>query len=333
MMRQSYLIHALLFLGVNFFSLGLPAQPPDISKTFSFAVLGDTPYSERESYWAREVLKDIDREDLQFVLHVGDIKGGQEPCTDELLKERRDLLSATRHALVLLPGDNDWTDCHRRSAGDFDPMERLEKLRELLYADDQTLGGSPFKVQRQSEIAKFRPYRENMRWEIGNVLFVSLNVPGSNNNYLTGAGRNGDFEERLIANEFWLQRAFAYAKKRQLAGVVVAFQANPLFEGIANPITKITTRDGFLELRQWLVQQTENFKGQVLLIHGDTHTYRFNRPLQVGSGRGKIVSNLARLESFGSPSALSWIKVMVDPTKPELFSIETRQLMQGAPSN
>jgi hypothetical protein len=164
-----------------------------------------------------------------------------------------------------------------------------------------------------------------MRWEVGNILFVSLNVPGSNNNYISGGGRNGEFEERLIANKFWLERAFAHAKKRQMAGVVVSFQANPFFEGIANPFK----RDGFLELRQWLVEEAENFAGQVLIIHGDTHTYRFNRPLHVGGGsRSKKVGNLSRLESFGSPSALSWVKVNVDPSKPELFSIEPRQLVQ-----
>jgi hypothetical protein len=37
-------------------------------------------------------------------------------------------------------------------------------------------------IMRQSDQAKFRSYRENTRWETDGVLFVTLNVPGDNNN-------------------------------------------------------------------------------------------------------------------------------------------------------
>ena len=34
---------------------------------------------------------------------------------------RRALLARSVHPLVLLPGDNEWTDCHRLGAGGHDP--------------------------------------------------------------------------------------------------------------------------------------------------------------------------------------------------------------------
>ena len=107
--------------------------------------------------------------------------------------------------------------------------ERLLRLRELFYTDDNTLGQRAMTIMRQSDQAKFRSYRENTRWETDGVLFVTLNVPGDNNNYKTAGGRNGEYEDRLEANRQWLARAFAVAHQRKMAGVVVMMHADPLF--------------------------------------------------------------------------------------------------------
>ncbi|RCS59530.1 hypothetical protein [Parvibium lacunae] len=299
-------------------------------KRFSFAALGDVPYGPRDAHWTREVLREIDQEELQFVLHVGDLKSSSEPCSDALILQRKALLTTTRHALVYLPGDNEWTDCELKSNPPFAPQERLERLREWFYPDEMTLGGAPFRLQRQSEIAKFRQYRENVRWEMHGVLFVGLNIPGSNNNYRKEAGRNGEFEERLLANEYWLQRAFAQAQQRQLPAIVIAFQANPFFERHENP--KALYRDGYQELRRLLWQLASQYQGHVLLIHGDTHRYRFNQPLNWGSGnKEKSLPHVSRLEVFGSPSALNWVKVNVDLNRSNPFSVEVKQISVNSP--
>ena len=39
-------------------------------------------------------------------------------------------------------------------------------------------------------------------------------------------------------------------------------------------------------------------KGQVLFVHGDTHLVKMDKPLH---SPGKMLSNLARLETFDSP--------------------------------
>ena len=44
--------------------------------------------------------------------------------------------------VVLTPGDNEWTDCHRVAAGEYQPLERLAKLREVFYpVPGMTIGG------------------------------------------------------------------------------------------------------------------------------------------------------------------------------------------------
>ena len=56
----------------------------------------------------------------------------------------------------------------------------------------------------------------------------------------------------------------------------------------------------------------------VLLVHGDTHTHRVDKPLMDASG--KRVENLTRVESFGSPF-VNWVRVSVDPADPAFFRI------------
>ena len=47
----------------------------------------------------------------------------------------------------------------------------------------------------------------------------------------------------------------------------------------------------------------------MLFVHGDTHFVKMDKPLH---SPGKMPSNLARVETFGSPS-LHWVKATVDP--------------------
>jgi hypothetical protein len=64
-------------------------------------------------------------------------------------------------------------------------------------------------------------------------------------------------------------------------------------------------------------KQTEQFAGQVLFVHGDTHFFKVDKPLHAPT---KLLPNFTRLQTFGSPS-LHWVKVTVDPTTEHLFEI------------
>jgi hypothetical protein len=67
-----------------------------------------------------------------------------------------------------------------------------------------------------------------------------------------------------------------------------------------------------------VVKETEAFKGQVLFVHGDTHYFKVDKPLYSPT---KLLPNLTRLETFGSPS-LHWVKVEVDTSSEQLFRIQ-----------
>ena len=267
---------------------------------FSFALTGDTPYGPSEEASFATMLRDIDYEDLAFVVHIGDFKNGWTSCGDAVFAQRREMLSASRHALVYLPGDNEWTDCWRGFAGGYDPLERLARLREMFFRGPVSLGMRPLALARQSDDPAAPAYPEHVRWIQRNVLFAGFNIPGGDNN----SGRMPqEFAQRDAAARDWLRQAFALARRERLAAVVVLIHANPFL----NSLRPRRGYAGFLEL---LAGETANFDGQVLLVHGDTHHYRIDRPLHDPNTR-RPLENLTRVEVFGSPQT-NWVRVRVD---------------------
>lgn len=302
-----------LWLALALFALPSLAQTP---ARFAFAIVGDAPYNAlEEREFARE-LEEINQQDLAFVVHVGDIKGGISPCTDALFARRLQQFESVQHPFIYVPGDNEWTDCHRSGA---DPLERLAKLRELFYAGDESLGARKFELERQSTDPRYAEYRENVRWRYGGMLFIGLNVPGSNNNLGRTAQMDAEYARRSAANAAWLNQGFALAKKNGAAAVFIVMQADPHFEGgFRRPRG---APDGYAALRQELLAHTRAFAKPVILIHGDTHRYRFDHPL-VDPATQQPVENFTRIESFGSP-LVDWIRVGVDAAGPQLLTLRT----------
>ena len=285
-------------------------------ESFSFGVFGDMPYSRAERPAITAIIREMGEHPLAFTIHVGDIKSGREPCADDIYTWTRQLFDRSRHPLVYVPGDNEWTDCHRRSNGGYDPQERLRRLRLIFHGDEHSLGQRPIALSRQSDDARFREYRENVRWQQGVVLFIAMNVSGSNNNLGRSAAADGEHKRRSAANIAWLGESFDLASRRLARAVVVIVHANPLFE---LPATE-RARRGYNEFLRHLQAETAAFGKPVLLVHGDTHVYRVDQPM-MDHRIGRPLANFTRLETFGSPF-LGWVKVTVDPSKPELFTFD-----------
>ncbi|MDH6643703.1 hypothetical protein P3T32_003562 [Ralstonia sp. GP73] len=319
--------------------VAVPAAPkvansaPDAPGAFTFTVIGNVPDRAEDVAPVRALLDAIDAEHPAFVVHLGNLKGRDEACSDTLLEARHDLLDSLIAPVIYIPGDHDWSDCQRPAAGSFDPVERLLRLRELFYPDDNTLGQRTMTVMRQSDQAKFRSYRENTRWTMNDVLFVTLNVPGDNNNYKTAGGRNGEYEDRLEANRQWLARAFAVARQRKMAGVVVMMQADPLFEdgwerrrapNLFDGWLRRRSHDGYLALKRQLRALTRDYDGAVLLIHGASQTFMLDRPLKDEDGRPD--AHVMRARTYGSPVLDRWLEVSVTPGRTPLFHTRSRRL-------
>ena len=190
-----------------------------VAADFTFGALGDTPYTWFEEAHFPGLLDGISNEDLAFVVHVGDFKSASAPCSDKLFRQRRGWFDLVRHPFVFVPGDNEWRDCHGFQAGGHDPLERLAKLRELFSGGEESLG------QRRIRLARQLPdYPEHARWRHGNVLFVTLNVPGKDNN---ARHMPEEFRSRSAAVARWLEQSFNLARGDRLRAVVIFMQANP----------------------------------------------------------------------------------------------------------
>lgn len=292
---------------------------------WSFGVIGDTPYNATEEAELELVIDDINRENLAFVVHVGDIKrGSRTRCSDELFEQRKTVFQRIRHPFVLLPGDNEWTDCHWAGAGGYDPLERLAALRRIFHAGESSLGTRTMPLERQSRDPRFGEYRENVRWIVGNILFAGINVPGSNNNLGRTSAMDAEHRRRMAANFAWLDEAFRIAGKRNLAAVVILTQANPGLDWLGKAL--VGRPDGYTELRAALTAHAQRAGRPVLFVHGDTHYYRVDTPL-TDAASGKTIDNFTRLETFGSPHT-NWVKVSVGASEERLFYIRPGSPMQ-----
>ena len=248
----------------------MPLAPLPDGKV-AFGILGDTPYSENEIRALDGLIGRINAQDLAFVVHVGDIgtSARTQACSDAWLEARRGQFAKIRHPFMMLPGDNEWTDCAKHG---MDPLSRLAAWRRLFCVE---VGG--LALERQPG------HCENVRWQAGGMAFIGLNVPGG------GSPDLGD--ARMAATLEWLDESLSLAESRDLRRIIVFLHADPRFERVGRD-------DAYARLRGVLATHSAWFKERLVLVHGDTHVYRDDEPHP----------GLRRVQVWGSP-LVSWLRV------------------------
>jgi hypothetical protein len=217
----------------------------------------------------KKALAQTSDKSLSFVVVTG-IKAASEPCGDKLYQERRDLLDKAKRPLIVLPAGSDWTEC-RNSAGRTSAIERLNRMRELFHGDPNSLGVKKLALTRLSTSPRFRSYAENAHWTVDSVLYATVNLPANNNHYLAAAGRNSEYEDRLVATRFWLNRLFTLARGDKVDAIVLFTEGDvkPLAEptGLRSLLRRApSTQDGFAATRKQLQALAQKFEGKVLLV-------------------------------------------------------------------
>ena len=288
-----------------------------------FIVIGDTPYSPAETErFHHQIGPAIAQTNPPFVVHYGDFKAGGEACTLELFEARRDqILNLLPGRVFYTPGDNDWTDCDRPFlTPPLSELAQLDLVRRLFFAQ-------PLDIPQDWAVVRQPLFPENARWVQNEVVFATVHVVSTNN------GRQeillDDIEAALSlveardqANRVWLEGLFHEANKRKAKAVVVVVQADvtaPGGRGVCTAFHRINC-DAFATFREALRRHASQFqeKGNplkpVLLIHGDTNPYCWDR----GFG-GDMAPNLWRLNAWGD---------FLEPADATEVIVETAQMDQ-----
>ena len=290
-------------------------------KPFTFVALGDMPYGKPAKVYPpfKTLIGQVNALNPAFTIHIGDTKSGSTPCSDKMLLDQLAFMNSFDAPLVYTPGDNEWTDCHRKKAGRFDPIERLAFLRKHYFSHGpRSLGKAPMKIERQSDLMKeFAGYPENARFVKEGVHFVAAHVVGSNNNFEVRDRRAiAEFFARDKANVAWLNAGFDRAISTKARALVLAIHADMFKAGFFRAKKEaFSGASGFKRFGDALLKKAAAFKKPVLLIYGDSHKYKITRPLP------KKAPNVLALQVFGAKQ-MHAVKVTVDTKKPEVFGIE-----------
>jgi hypothetical protein len=303
------------------------------SDSYTIALFGDMPYNTLGRAQYPALLADINAHHVAFSVFDGDLKaGGDGPCSDSVYTTAIAHFNTLKSPLVWVPGDNDWTDCWGRYGAATlpysDPLERLAFERGLFASTNQSLGQRTLTLTRQSA----EGYPENVRWKLGPVVYVGLNVQGSNDNYpyagVDGETRSQTEIDRQRAEETarkaavlrWLHAGFEYAKQVRAKGVMVVLQADLNFNNEQH-LSDPRSWDAFPDYANALRAETLAFSGPVALVHGDGHYFKVDKPLN-GPTDG-VLANFIRVETFGARNT-HWVSATIDPSDPNLFEFQPR---------
>lgn len=268
--------------------------------TFSFVALGDLPYGSDETAGVkyRELITQINTLNPEFSIHVGDFKSGSTRCSDEEFERQRKHFDLFKGALIYTPGDNDWTDCGRKNNGSYDPLERLAKIRGQFFKPETSLGQAPLPVVIQAKVMpEYSTYIENQRWQFAKTLFTTLHIVGSDNRFApNNVDADKEFRARDQANVAWINEAFRIAASQKLQTLVFAFQADVIRE--MSGTGALPDKTGYhASIERTLLPLAKEFKGSVLIVHGDSHKFEFDQAFLLDS---QVLKNVYRLEVPGA---------------------------------
>lgn len=186
---------------------GFNRKPPVAFKPVIFSVIGDVPYSAKDE---KKLLADIEAHNrvspAQFLVHVGDIKKGLQPCADIFYQNVAAILKLLKVPAFIVPGDNEYNDCS-------DPAAAWSLwVKHFMRLEENWNGIGP--VERQN----IRP--ENFAFVRQGVLFIGLNIVGGR------VHSAKEWKKREADNAQWVTEQFT-KNSEQVYTAVIFCQAFP----------------------------------------------------------------------------------------------------------
>jgi hypothetical protein len=207
-----------------------------------FSAIGDVPYSAAEEDELQQHVVDHNLySSSAFLVHLGDLKGGDPNCTESDYTTAANLLGGLAVPTFVVPGDNEWTDC-------IDPVQAWAWWTTHFLGFEQSFCGAP-----AVESQPVRP--ENFAFVENGVLFVGINhVGGTNQDPVEQAAR-------LVDDADWVQQQMQ-GKSAVVRAAVIFAQESPRVEPFETPFRAAAAA----------------FGKPVLYIHGDNHEWKLDSP-------------------------------------------------------
>jgi hypothetical protein len=325
--KVTWITVATATLALTLSTAAVAAVPPPMdvgpATRQTLAVYGDAPYgtSPTDTSQTAATQAFIDSinadQDVQAVLHVGDIHSGKQFCTRAYDQTVFDLWTHFQDPLVYTPGDNEWTDCHKPAEGggtydatsgqidyvtdaggnpvDYakgDPIANLALVRSIFFPrPGVSLGTRKKLVLSQATWARFfdrthpadAEFVENVIFVQGRTLFVTINLPGGSNNdndVWYGAPAQSAAQAQEIAD-----RTGADLRWLDLAFAIARLDGRIGSIVIGAQADMWDTEKGAVHQAEYepIVQRiaghTAAFTKPVLMFNGDSHIYRSDNPL------------------------------------------------------
>jgi hypothetical protein len=338
-MNRLVLVLAVLACAIGVSALATPGsgRADQGGKSYSIGLWGDVPYSEdQQAVGVPNLIADMNRSHLAFTVHNGDLKQGSgSPCDDALYTRSEGYFNSLRGAAMYTPGDNEWTDCDRPANGGYNSLERLNHIRQTMFDTSYSFGQHPIRQDVQAA-----PYVEDRRWELGPVTYATLSIPGSNNNLGDTSPDPVEWAARNAATIAWMHQAFASAESHGSDALMLILQANPGFDRFdamrsppRDPLTLVSdfsppspsSGTGYDQFLRELRAEVIDFAKPVVLVHGDSHYFRVDKPLL--DRNNNRIEWFTRVETPGdnaqsASNDVQWVKATVSPQNADVFSFE-----------
>jgi hypothetical protein len=221
---------------------------------------GDLPYSAEQALVIPNLIADMNSQDLAFTAHDGDLRqgSGSPNCADNSIYVRGATYFNSLHApAIFTPGDNDWTDCDRKSLGvdGRNSLQELDNERTIFFSTPYTWGQTRFTQEVQatptckgfgsanansgpnSDVTKTQtatytdvPCVENRRWMVGRVMYATIDIQGSCNNLCDDYPDSVEYAARNAADIEWMQGTFSVAIAQNCVAVMFITQADTGFD-------------------------------------------------------------------------------------------------------
>ena len=208
----------------------------------TFYAMGDVPYAPVEDVLLPQQIAELP-EDAEFVIHVGDIKGGAAACDEAVYVKVAGMLRQATGPVFIIPGDNEWNDCTN-------PTEAWQFWDKHFMRFDQ---------HWQHRLPVFRQIgrEENFSFVKGNVLFLGLNIVG-------GLIHDpAEWKQRHADDLHWVRRNLQRFGDN-ISNLVIFGHAKPAAQhsDFFDPFNK----------------DAQNFGKPILYLHGDGHRWIHDRP-------------------------------------------------------